>query len=108
MNRKTRLIIAVIVTVILAITATTVWAGSNKKEGSLGDQIPQAEGICNGDTVNLGDATFTMTVADMTVVKKMVANKDICTFEVIRTKTPNDVMGGAPEGQTFRSDGFMI
>ena len=29
MNRKTRMIIAVIVTVILAVTATTVWAGSN-------------------------------------------------------------------------------
>ena len=98
MNRKTRLIIVAIVTVILAITATTVWAGSNKIEGSLGYQIHDATGTCNGDTVNMGDATFTMTVA----------GKIICTFDVTRTKTPNEVMGGAPEGKVFRSDGFIV
>lgn len=98
MNRKTRLMIAAIVTIILAITATTVWAGSNKKTGSLGYEIHDARGTCNGAGVNMGDATFNMTVA----------GKVICTFNVTRTKVPNAVMGGAPEGRVFRSDGFIV
>ena len=96
MNRKTRLIIAVIVTLVLAVAATTVWAGS--KEGSLGKKIHDARGICNGATVNMGDATFTMTAA----------GQEICDFEVTRLKIPNSAMGGAPEGLKFRSDGFKV
>jgi hypothetical protein len=99
MNRKTRLMLAAIVTLILAITATTVWAGSNnKKEGSLGQKIHDAHGTCNGSAVNMGDATFVITVAE----------KVICSFEVIRTKNPNEAMGGAPEGKKFLSDGFIV
>jgi hypothetical protein len=98
MNRKTRLIFAAIVTLILAITATTVWAGSSQKEGSLGKKIHDAHGTCNGSGVNMGDATFVITVND----------KIICTFEVVRVKNPNQVMGGAPEGKRFLSDGFTV
>ena len=110
MNRKTRLMIAAIVTIILAITATTVWAGSNKQAGSLGYQIHDETGTCNDSGVNMGDATFTMTVAGKTVAATTVTgtDKDICTFDVTRTKVPNDVMGGAPEGKAFRSDGFIV
>jgi hypothetical protein len=95
MNRKTRLIIAVIITLVLAVAATTVWAGS--KEGSLKGKIHDLKQACN-TTINMGDATFTMTVA----------GKKICEFEVTRTKVPNAEMGGAPEGLEFRSDGFIV
>ena len=99
MNRKTRLMLAAIVTLILAVAATTVWAGSNnKKEGSLGHKVHDARGTCNGSGVNMGDATFVITVND----------KIICTFEVVRVKNPNQVMGGAPMGKRFLSDGFTV
>lgn len=98
MNQKTRLLIAAILTLILAVTATTVWAGSNAKQGSLSGKIHHATGTCNGDAINMGDATFKMTVGD----------KVICTFEVTRTKVPNTSMGGAPTGTEFRSDGFIV
>ncbi|MGC1376307.1 MAG: hypothetical protein WA821_08795 [Anaerolineales bacterium] len=96
MNRKTRLILAVIITLVLAVAATTVWAGS--KEGSVPGKIHDGHGACNGGAINMGDATFTMTVGD----------KIICNFEVTRTKVPNVFMSGAPEGLEFRSDGFIV
>lgn len=98
MKRKTRLLIAAIVTLIVAITATSVWAASSNKEGSLGRKIHHLTGSCNGGEINMGDATFVMTV-DETV---------ICTFDVTRTKVPNAEMGGAPNGMEYRSDGFIV
>ena len=95
MNRKTRLILAVIITLVLAVAATTVWAGS--KEGSVPGKIHDLKQACN-TTINMGDATFTMTVA----------GKKVCEFEVTRTKVPNVFMSGAPEGLEFRSDGFIV
>lgn len=95
MNRKTRFIIAAIVTLVLAVVGTTVWAGS--KESTVGPMIGDLKQDCN-TTINMGDATFTMTVA----------GKEICSFEVTRTKVPNTDMGGAPEGLEFRSDGFIV
>jgi hypothetical protein len=95
MNRKTRFIIAVIVTLVLAVAGTTVWAGS--KEGSLGHKIHYLKQRCN-TTINMGDATFTMTVA----------GKPICDFEVTRTKVPNSFMLHAPYGLDFISDGFIV
>jgi hypothetical protein len=95
MNGKTRFIIAAIVTLVLAIAATTVWAGS--KESSLGPIIQTATQKCN-TTINMGDATFTITVAE----------EKICNFTVTRLKVPNTAMGGAPEGLEFRSDGFEV
>ena len=96
MNRKTRLILAVIITLVLAVAATSVWAGS--KEGSLPGKIHDGRGSCNGGVINMGDATFTMIVDD----------RIICNFEVTRTKVPNSEMGGAPVGKVFRSDGFIV
>ncbi len=96
MNRKTRLILAAIVTVILAISATTVWAG--KKEGSLSGKIHDGTGTCNGNLINMGDATFKMTVR----------GRVICNFKVTRKKVPNAQMGGAPTGTEYRSDGFLV
>lgn len=98
MNQKTRLLIAVILTLILAVTATTVWAGNNAKQGSIKGKVHDAHGTCNGSIINMGDATFKMTVDE----------KVICTFDVTRTKVPNAEMGGAPEGTEFRSDGFIV
>jgi hypothetical protein len=97
MTRKTRLIIAAIVTLILAVTATTVWAGSNRKDGSLGAKIHHLTGQCNAG-VNMGDATFNI----------IVDEKVICTFDVTRTKVPNAQMGQPPFGMEFRSDGFIV
>ena len=97
MTRKTRFIIAAIVTLILAVTATTVWAGSSNKQGSLGHKVHHLTGQCNG-SVNMGDATFTMTVDE----------KVVCTFDVTRTKVPNAQMGQPPYGYVFRSDGFVV
>lgn len=98
MNRKTRLIIAAIVTLILAVTATTVWAGNNAKQGSLAGKIHELHGTCNDGIVNMGDATFKMTVG----------GKVICSFLVTRNKVPNTAMSGAPTGTEFRSDGFEV
>lgn len=96
MNRKTRIIIAAIVTIILAVGATTVWAG--KKEGSLSGKIHNGTGTCKGEMINMGDATFKMTVDD----------RVICNFKVTRKKVPNAQMGAAPIGTEYRSDGFLV
>lgn len=95
MNRKTRFIIATIVTLLLLVAGTTVWAGS--KESSLGRIIHDLKQPCN-TLINMGDATFRMTIA----------GKAICNFEVIRTKVPNTFMGNAPLGLEFISDGFEV
>ena len=99
MNRKTRLMIAAIVTLVLAVTATTVWAGSNTKKGSLDNKVHFARGKCNRGLVNMRDATFTMTTFD---------GKVICSFTVTRTKVPNSFMNHPPFGSEFRSDGFIV
>ena len=96
MNQKTRFMIAAIVTLILAVAATTVWAGG-AKQSTTGPMVNGVSQACN-TTINLGDATFTMTVAGQAK----------CTFEVNRLKVPNSIMGGAPEGLKFRSDGFQV
>lgn len=95
MNRKIRFIIAIIVTLTLLVVGTTVWAGS--KESSLGPTIHDVTQACN-TTINMGDATFTMTVA----------GEEVCTFQVIRLKVPNTAVGSPPDGLEFRSDGFQV
>jgi len=95
MNRRIRFILAAIVTLALAVVGTTVWAGS--KEGTTGHIIHHLKQPCNS-LINMGDATFRMTVD----------GKAICSFEVTRTKVPNVKMGGAPIGLVFRSDGFEV
>ena len=95
MSRKIRFAIAAIVTLILVIVATGVWAES--KESSLGPIVHDMKQACN-TTILMGDATFTITVDE----------REICSFEVIRLKIPNAVMGSAPAGLEFRSDGFQV
>jgi len=95
MNRKIRFIIAAVATLVLVVVAGTVWAGS--KESSLGPMIHNATQSCN-TMISMGDATFEMTIA----------GDKMCNFEVIRLKVPNSIMGGAPEGLEFRSDGFEV
>ncbi len=96
MNRKARLIVAAIVTLVLAVVGTTAWAGGSK-ESTVGPIIGHLKQACNS-IINMGDATFTMTVDE----------KQICNFEVTRLKVPNTLMGGAPAGLEFRSDGFEV
>src|SRR5262245_52353200 len=96
MNRKIRFLIAAIVTLAMLIAGTTAWAVGTK-QSSLGPIINHMGQSCN-TTINMGDATFTMTIA----------GKQICNFEVTRLKIPNAEMGGAPEGLEYRSDGFEV
>ncbi len=96
MNRTFKFILAGLVTICLALLATGVWAET--KNGSLGPKIHEVHKNCSGNkSINMGDATFSLTTADTT-----------CNFDVVRTKYPQSFFGPLNNGLVFRSDGFLV
>lgn len=94
MKRTYKLVLAALITIVLAAIGTTVWAGT--KNGSLGNKIHHLYRNCSQtQAIHMGDATFTLLNDDLR-----------CKFEVERYKVPNTFFGPFPDGLETRSDGF--
>ena len=96
MKRTSKFILAGLLVISLLLAATSVWAGT--RTGTLGPLVHDVKKIGDGNkTINMGDATFTITTSDSGY-----------SFEVVRTKVANSFFGAPPAGLAYRSDGFMV
>jgi hypothetical protein len=96
MNRTIMFILAFLLTISLALTATSVWAGT--KNGTLGSGIREKYIECNGNKIaNMGDVIF-----------EVITQETKCGVEIERVKTPQLLIGRPPKGLAFRSDGFEV
>ena len=94
MKRSIRLIIAVLLTGLLVLTAVSVWAAP-KFQGTVVEPPPTGGGPCSEGTINMGTALFTPLGTD-------------CTIFVEWIEHPATTYVPAPAGLTFVGDTFKV